>query len=179
MAFELRRFRPEVAAILDLECSGESLMPLAGGSCSSTAALEILRSASAPHLFPGGRAPEAALAGLYLYFSCLDQCHSIAQDLTAPEGSYWHAIMHRQEPDASNSAYWFRRVGRHPIIPAHRDAAASLGYPSGKDWDPFAFIDCCESARRCPGSPEETLARRVQLAEWQLLFEWCALPGGQ
>ena len=53
------------------------------------------------------------MSGMFLYFSCLDEAHRIAQDISAPEGSYWHAIMHRQEPDPGNSAYWFRSVGRH------------------------------------------------------------------
>ncbi len=71
------------------------------------------------------------MAGLYLYFSCLDQAHSIAQNIATAEGSFWHGIMHRQEPDAGNASYWFSRVGRHPIFPAlHREAAA-LGLTFG------------------------------------------------
>ena len=57
--------------------------------------------------FPRARVPEAALSGLYLYFSCWDEAHVIAQDLSSAEGSFWHGIVHRQEPDAENASYWF------------------------------------------------------------------------
>ena len=109
------------------------------------------------------------MAGLWLYFSCLDEAHTLAQAVETPDGSFWHGIMHRQEPDAGNAAYWFRRVGQHAIFPELRAAAAALGYA----WDPLVFIEDCEEARREPGSDRELLMRRVQLAEWQLLFGHC------
>ena len=114
------------------------------------------------------------MAGMYLYFSCLDEAHSIAQELESADGSFWHGIMHRQEPDAFNSGYWFRRVGNHPVFPALLAEARRLGYNTGKVWDPLGFIDFCEAARRNPGSEEEGLAKQVQLAEWQLLFIHCS-----
>jgi hypothetical protein len=174
MAFSPDAYGPEVSGILALDGGDLRLMPLAGGACSAPEALRRLRGASASRMFPGARAPEAALAGLYLYFSCLDECHEIAQGIHTAEGSFWHAVVHRQEPDPGNSGYWFRRVGAHPVFPALRDAAAACAYPAGPKWDPFAFIDYCESARRRPGSVEERIAREVQRAEWQLLFDWCA-----
>jgi hypothetical protein len=174
--FSSSAYGPAVAEILGLDGSGERLMPLAGGTCSSPEARERLSRTSARELFPQARAPEAALAGLYLYFSCLEECHGLAQEVGTAEGSYWHAVLHRQEPDAGNSAYWFRRAGPHPIFPALRDAAAACGYPAGSDWDPFGFIDYCERARRRPGSAEERIAREVQRSEWQLLFDYCASP---
>jgi hypothetical protein len=175
MAFPIEAYGPEVAAILALDGGGERLMPLAGGTCSSPEALTRLRAGGAA-LFAHARAPEAALAGLYLYFSCLDECHAIAQAIATPEGSYWHAIMHRQEPDPGNSGYWFRRVGAHPIFPALREVATVLGYPEVARWDAFGFIDFCERARARPGSEDERLALAVQRAEWQLLFDYCAVP---
>jgi hypothetical protein len=155
-----------VEEILALDGGGERLMPLAHGTCSSPEAYKVLKALSPRELFPSARSPEAAMAGLWLYFSCLDEAHTLAQSVETPDGSFWHGIMHRQEPDAGNAAYWFRRVGKHAIFPALREAAADLGY----EWDPFVFIEDCEEARRQPGSERELLMRRVQLAEWKLLF---------
>ena len=97
-------YSSEVVAILALDGDGERLMPLAMERCSSEAARERLR----------------ALSGLYVYFSCFEEAHTLAQDIATAEGSYWHAIVHRQEPDAGNAAYWFRQAGAHPIFPARR-----------------------------------------------------------
>ena len=179
MSFDPTAYGEEVAAILALDGNGERLMPLAMGRCSSERARQLLEAKTAAALFPGARAPEAALSGLYLYFSCLDEAHRIAQDIATPEGSYWHAIMHRQEPDAGNSGYWFGRVGAHAIFPALRDRAAGLGVDVGARWDPFAFIQLCEEARRRPGSDQERRALEVQRAEWQLLFDYCAAAARQ
>ncbi len=170
--FRSTDYGPEVAAILALDGDGARPMPLAMER-GSAAARERLGGASAAQLFPGARAPEAALCGLYVYFSCFDEAHGIAQDIPSAEGSYWHAIVHRQEPDAGNAVYWFRQVGTHPIFPALARAAGGEG-----QWDPFAFIDLCEQARRQPGSELEARARAVQLVEWQRLFDWCARVGG-
>jgi hypothetical protein len=114
------------------------------------------------------------LAALYLYFGCWQEAHETAQDVQSVEGSYWHAIVHRQEPDAWNSDYWFRQVGRHAIFPALREAAIALGVDFGAEWRPGAFIKLCEEARSSPGSDRERQALAVQLAEWQLLFDYCA-----
>ena len=176
MQFDPHAYGDEVAAILDLDSAGRRLMPLAEGRCSNDRAREILLSSDAARLFRGSRSPQAALAGLYLYFSCWDDAHQIAQDVSSAEGSYWHAIVHRQEPDEGNSAYWFRRVGRHAIYPDLRSEAATLGVDFGSQWDPLKFIDFCERGRREPGSERERQALEVQRAEWQLLFDYCARP---
>ena len=127
----------------------------------------LLRGAKASELFPRAYSPDAAMAGLWLYFSYFSEAHSIAQDLETPEGSYWHAIIHRQEPDAWNSGYWFRRVGEHPIFPALLAEAKTLGYPGGNHWSPAAFIDYCSTG-------DAAIARAAQMAEWRLLFAYCA-----
>lgn len=181
MPFDASAYGPEVAAILALDGGGWRLMPLAGGTCSSEEAARRLRAARASALFAGARAPEAALSGLWLYFSCLDEAHRVAQEIPTPDGSFWHGIMHRQEPDPGNSAYWFRRTGSHPVFEPLREEAARIlaEYPDvnfklGPAWDPLAFIDFCEQARRRPGSEAEEAARKIQRAEWQLLFDYCA-----
>ncbi len=178
MSFDPHGFGEDVASILALDGNGERIMPLAMGHCSSERALELLTETSAALLFPRSRAPEAALAGLYLYFSCLDEAHRLAQDIASAEGSFWHGIVHRQEPDPGNAAYWFRRVGAHPIFPALRERALQIGVDFGPQWDPMAFVDLCESARRAPGSEEERRALEVQRAEWQFLFDYCAAKKG-
>lgn len=162
-----------------LAMGGDGLCPmaLAPPGPVSVAAQGHLKSLTAATSLPGAFSPKGALCGLFLYFSCLDDAHKIAQDLHTPEGSFWHGIMHRQEPDPENAAYWFRQLGKHPVFPALATAAQKLGYAAGAHWDPFAFINYCESARRRPGSTEEALALRVQLAEWQLLFDHCARSG--
>jgi hypothetical protein len=175
MAFELNAYTTGVKAILSLAENGAKPMPLANGTL-IPAGVEAIQASSAPELFPNALNANAALAGLYLYFCDYDNAHTIAQDIHTPEGSFWHGILHRQEPDPGNAGYWFRRVGKHPVFPALRDAASNAGYKARGDWDPFAFIDYCEQARRKPGSKDEELAMTVQLAEWQLLFDYCARP---
>ena len=163
-----------VSRILALDGNGVRPMPLAGSHCSPAEAFTALKKVKARDLFPHAQSPDAALSGLYLYFSCLDEGHTIAQDLDTQEGSFWHGIMHRREPDAGNAGYWFRRVGNHPIFPQLRDEARRHRFDTGREWDPFEFIEFCEGARERPGSDEEHIAMQVQLVEWQMLFDYCA-----
>jgi hypothetical protein len=129
--------------------------------------------AFAPHRVRDRAMADACRAGLWLWFDFLDESHTISQDLSSVEGSYWHAILHRREPDASNSAYWFRRVGQHPVFETLAKDAREFGLQTRSDrWDPCGFIDLCER-QRGTGSEEEVLLCRVQRREWQLLFDWC------
>lgn len=114
----------------------------------------------------------ACQAGLWLAFGYWEKSHQVAQDLETPEGSFWHAILHRREPDAWNSKYWFRQVGAHPIFPTIARAAFAKGYGDGSTWDPARFVDDCEK-HRDSGSPTEERLKAVQSLEWQFLFEWC------
>src|SRR5580704_178091 len=126
MQFDPNAYGPEVAAILALDGNGERLMPLVQGQCSSPEAKAAVEALATRKLLP-----DSALAGLYLYFSCWDEAHDLAQNISTREGSYWHAIVHRQEPDAGNSGYWFRQVGSHPLFPELRQAAAEIGVDFG------------------------------------------------
>lgn len=174
MKFDPQIYGSRVASILQLAEDGQRLMPLAGDQCVSDRARASILEGGAAGLFPNAPAPEAAVAGLYFYFGCWSEAHETAQEIATPEGSYWHALVHRQEPDAGNAGYWFHQVGAHPIFPAVREAALGIGVDFGPRWKPEAFVQFCERARGQPGSDIERQAREVQRAEWQLLFDHCA-----
>jgi hypothetical protein len=67
-------------------------------------------------------------------------------------------------------------VGKHPLFPKLRDAVAALdgAFHVGRDWDPYAWIDFWESARRRPGSADHAAALEIQRIEWQLLYDYCS-----
>lgn len=170
MALDDTELHADVVALLALEGAGGRAMPLVCAGPANTEAVRRLRLASAGEWFPGARSPEGAMAGLWLYFSCFAESHAVAQDLRTAEGSYWHGILHRQEPDDGNAAYWMERAGTHPVHEKLRAAAAKMGVA----WTPRSFIDYCARARREPGSDRERIALELQTMEWQLLFSWCA-----
>lgn len=136
-------------------------------------------------VFPRATRPArlAMAAGLLQVFEFWDHSHEAAQqadDLGEREFSaYWHGIAHRREPDAGNAAYWFRRVGRHPLFVTlaraaaplleRQDDASTASRLLAGGWNPMAMIDVCTAAR--PGTPRETLARRLQRLEMWLLLE--------
>ena len=180
MEFDPTQYGPDVARILALDGNGERLMPLRYTKCSSEEARRLLKTLKPANLFPNQEEPEAAMAGLYLYFSCFEEAHDLAQNCEEAEGELWHAILHRQEPDSGNAAYWFRKAGPHPTFTALSHAAVRVlrripdaEFRTGR-WDPFAFIAFCERARRQPGSSQEQAAVEIQRAEWQILFDYCA-----
>jgi hypothetical protein len=105
----------------------------------------------------------------------------VAQELSSAEGSYWHALAHRMEPDPANANYWFRRVGQHPVFsPLYAYAQSVLrqnpisGWTLKETWDPALFGSWCEEASIANGSPKEAAAIKIQQEEWNLLFFWCA-----
>src|SRR5436305_1040797 len=103
------------------------------GKCNRDDAAGI-QSVSPSLLFPGARAPEAAVSGLLLLAGCWDESHGLSQNIASREGSYWHAIAHRIEPDTSNSGYWFRRVGEHPIFAELHRRASEILERHGAPW---------------------------------------------
>ena len=150
--FDPAAYGPAVAAILG---DGRKLLPLVRGPADERfrAAIEQVD------------VPPAVRAGLWAYHDFWEEAHTVAQDIDTPEGSFWHAILHRREPDAFNSNYWRRRVGRHPSLEELRRDAAEFGMV---DWSPSRFVGACGRS-----SDLETLLR-VQLRECQLLFAHCA-----
>jgi hypothetical protein len=183
MPFDPSQFGAGVARILAYDGGGERLMPLTCGPCSSERARRELQAIQPAELFPDAAQPDAPMAGLWLYFSCFEEAHKLADACPAREGELWHAIVHRQEPDAGNAAYWFRKAGAHAIFPTLAREANQIvsripeaEFRIGR-WDPYDFISFCERARLQPGSAQERAAMEIQRAEWQLLFEHCAGSG--
>jgi hypothetical protein len=183
MDFDPTKYGPEVARILAVDGNGQRCAPLVCGPCNASPDVQRALAAHQPaELFPEVREPEAPLAGLWLYFSCFEEAHRLIDDPKTREGEFWHAILHRREPDAGNAAYWFRRVGQHPVFPKLAAATKEIlkSYPDAEfgagNWDPFAFVNFCERARQQPGSAQEQAALEIQRAEWQLLFDYSARP---
>lgn len=81
---------------------------------------------------------DAAKAALHLWNDDLQTAHRIAQTLETETGSFIHAVMHCREGDYANSKYWFRRCRHHPVVSILQEK-----YPA---WDPFEFVDQCETA---------------------------------
>lgn len=144
---------------------------------------------------PVASAPDAVAvkAGLLLMHDRLDESHQLSQSIEGEgvhrSGDYWHAILHRREPDYGNSKYWFRQVGRHPQFVELSGVAAALlqrsaateadkwmkrlSLPGG--WDPMAFVDLCESAADDEDGALGIAARDIQWQEMLLLLRWtCA-----
>lgn len=174
---------PPVAQLLALADHGERVIGLLSPRrVTPPQAAGLLAAADAAKWFPGARSPHGAMAGLWLYFGSYDDAHRAAQELDTPEGSYWHAIAHRLEPDAGNSNYWSQRAGPHPVHGALLAEARSIvgarpgcGLELGAQWDPERFTAFCEHARTSPGSAAEEAASLIQHAEWRLVFAWCGM----
>ena len=180
MVFDSTQYGPDVARILAFGENGQRLSPLECGKCSSAEARRLLQTFQPAGLFPQRKEPEMAMGALWLYFSCFEEAHQLFQESKSIEGELWHGILHRQEPDFGNAAYWFRKAGTHPTFPLIAKAANEIldrlpeaEFRVGR-WDPFSYILFCERARIQPGSVQVTAAVEIQRAEWQILFDYCA-----
>ena len=172
MQFNPLAYGGEVAEILQ----ASDARPLAGLVASGIPSGAWKRSIHSGR-FTQSEHPHGALSGLWLYLDCFDESHKISQEDPSPEGSLWHAIAHRREPDYSNSKYWYRQAGTHAVYPQVLKAAVQVSGPGmrlGSTWDPLAFVDFCEEAERHAGGAAETWALAVQRAEWEILFDYCA-----
>jgi hypothetical protein len=184
MPFDPTQYGPDVARILALDGNGQRLMPLRCSDCSNEEARQLLRKFKPGDLFPNQEEPEAPMAALWLYFSCFEEAHGLAEKCETQEGELWHAILHRQEPDSGNAAYWFRKAGQHPTFTllAHATVRILHRIPDAEfrtgHWDPFAFIAFCDRAREQPFSTQMEAAMEIQRAEWQILFDYCARMSG-
>jgi hypothetical protein len=136
-----------------------------------------------------GEDVSALQSGLFQVHDALERSHTLAQMIEGRgrhrAGDYWHAIMHRREPDYGNANYWFRQVGAHPIhaelasraslllaSTAHAEVAqwrSRLALPGR--WDSPAFVDLCEHAAAAESRPFGEIARRIQWTEMLLLLD--------
>jgi hypothetical protein len=110
------------------------------------------------------------LSGLWLLHGFLEQSHEISQALATPEGSWWHAIMHRLEGDYWNSKYWYRQVGSHVIF-------SRLTARLKTAWAPDRFVDECKRASERSSNPatqaaDQAAVQHVAQIEWQELFAY-------
>jgi hypothetical protein len=182
MDFDPTKYGPDVARVLALDGNGNRLLPMKWEPCSNEAARDLLQTYSPGALFAGTKEPAAPMAGLWLYFNCFEEAHQLADSCGSAEGFLWHAILHRQEGDLGNAAYWFRKAGKHPIYESLSPVVTAITrrYPVAEfragRWDPYAFLSFWERAVRQPGSQQEAAAKEIQRAEWQLLFDSCARP---
>ena len=172
-------FPPVVEALL-ASPDGSPRLPELGPGRPIEAHRRTLANLTIEQLCDGSPVRDAAaarccLAGLWLWNDFLEESHQISQGIDTTDGSYWHGIMHRREPDPSNAKYWFRLVGDHPVFPrlAAEATRLSVGGQAVANgcWDPAAFIDW--SCRLVAGSDEEQQAREIAAAEWRLLFAHC------
>ncbi|MEL7497519.1 MAG: hypothetical protein AAFN77_07905 [Planctomycetota bacterium] len=110
---------------------------------------------------------KCCLSGIWLLFGELERSHDISQVIKTQEGSFWHGLMHRLEPDFWNSKYWYRNVGDHPVV-ASIQSLAGASYP-------FDFVDDCESVIEQRGVAEATTNQVEMIAreEWKRLFAFC------
>jgi hypothetical protein len=131
----------------------------------------------------------ALKAGLFQIHDYLDASHELSQSIEGQgrraDGDYWHAIMHRREPNYSNAKYWFRHVGSHPIFAALAEAvdgilsqAETASAQTARQkllasgcWDPLVFVDFCQQCSRGQDPELTEIAKRIQWTEMQLLLE--------
>lgn len=98
------------------------------------------------------------------------RAHETAQALQSPAAAYWHALVHRQEPDFSNSKYWLRQAGASPVHARLLEAARAEGKlevvaPNGV-WDAMRFTDCYARPS------ERDWTRRIESIELSALLDF-------
>lgn len=128
-------------------------------------------------------------AALYLCFDCWKEAHDIANEHEDTViGNWLHAIVHRREPDAGNSKYWYARVkaparvfeaiGNEVLAFLKKLSIVELeplakALEKSKAWEPEVFVDLCEKFRETdPSDPSYRVLARIQEIEWRGLSEY-------
>lgn len=179
---EKTAYGPEIAALI------ADRLPVLGPGSPNEEMRPRLTALSVEKAFAGqsiadSDAARCCLSALWLWHDFLDESHRISQEIDTIDGSYWHGIMHRREPDFGNAKYWFRRVPRHAIFEPLAAAAHDIAMKTQLDepakflatqqsWDAFRFVDLCEAIARGRSRCEQ-VAREIARVEWELLFGHC------
>ena len=84
-----------------------------------------------------GAAPSAKLSAplqalWYARGGKWEKAHDLAQDMDTPVGSWIHALLHREEGDEANAAYWYRRAGR--VMPEGYEVAEEWSFLARELW---------------------------------------------
>ena len=125
---------------------------------------------------------QVARAGLLLAAGGWDEAHRIVQELDTPEAQYWHAIVHRREPDSSNAKYWFRQVGHHPVMdqllsilsgPGGPDKAIVQRFIKSGKWDSFKYVDMCMACQEDTQKKLLPILLDIQQKEFTSLLDFC------
>ena len=165
MDFDPANYGPEVARILALDGNGNRLLARCGcGPCSSEEARGVAQNVQARTIcFAAAKSRKRPMAGLWLYFSCFEEAHDLADNCKNAEGDLWHAILHRQEGDSGNAAYWFRKAGStrysEELAPAAARSWSVIRTPSFV-WAAGILSPSCPSASGRGCSPADAGAGR-------------------
>ncbi len=142
-----------------------------------TLSLQVLQKAVQTNL---GEIPDekrqTALGLLYLWHDHGSEAHASTDKYEGtPDSDYLHSLFHRREGDYSNSEYWLRETGEHPLFKvlgprmksllAGEEKLSRKIIPEGK-WDAKGFV------RAVKEQPDSQLLREVQAEEFLCYLEW-------
>jgi hypothetical protein len=134
-------------------------------------------------------AAQSVLIGGWVAADGFERAHDVAQKLEGEWGDWWHAILHRREPDPSNAMYWYRRVKAPAAVWADlgKRAIEMLGLQPPVDlkplvkalkeaghWTPEPFVRAVErgQAGKLPADAVAALVA-LQRLEWRVWLDEC------